>query len=149
MISRRDLRTIARGRLRDAQVLLRAKRFDGAFYLCGYAVELALKARICRTLGWPGFPESAQDFKGLQSVRTHDLEFLLRFSGVEARVKAKHLADWYAVLGWNPQKRYQAIGQSTGQEAAEMVTCVKSYWRFCDRSLRAPKRDARNCRSEG
>ena len=83
MISTKDLRTIARARLRDAQVLLRAKRFDGAWYLCGYAVELALKARICRTLKWPGFPESAQDFKGLQSVKTHDLDILLRFSGVE------------------------------------------------------------------
>jgi len=83
MIATRDLRTIVRARLRDAQVLLRAKRFDGAWYLCGYAVELALKARICRTLKWPGFPESAQDFKGLQSVKTHDLDILLRFSGVE------------------------------------------------------------------
>jgi HEPN domain-containing protein len=74
MISTKDLRAIARARLRDAQVLLRAKRFDAAFYLCGYAIELALKARICRTLKWPGFPESAQDFKGFQLVKTHDLE---------------------------------------------------------------------------
>lgn len=125
MIATKALRVIARARLRDAQVLLRAKRFDGAFYLCGYAVELALKARICRTLRWSGFPETAQDFKGLQSVRTHDLEILLRFSGVEARVKAAHLAEWSVVLGWNPEKRYQAIGQSTQQQAADMVTCVK------------------------
>jgi len=125
MIPTKNLRAIARARLRDAQVLLRTKRFDGAFYLCGYAVELALKARICRTLKWPGFPETTQDFKGLQSVRTHDLEILLRFSGVEARVKTKHLAEWSVVLDWNPEKRYQAIGQSTPQQAADMVTCVK------------------------
>lgn len=56
MISTKDLKAIARARLRDAHLLLRAKRFDGAFYLCGYAVELALKARICRTLKWAGFP---------------------------------------------------------------------------------------------
>jgi HEPN domain-containing protein len=125
MISRKDLRSIARGRLRDAQVLLQARRFDGSFYLCGYAIELALKARISRTLGWPGFPESVHDFKGLQSVKTHDLEVLLRFSGVEARVKAKHLADWSVVLGWNPETRYQAIGRSTAKQAADMVTCVR------------------------
>ena len=52
MISAIDLRSIARARLRDAQILLQAKRFDGAFYLCGHAVEVALKARICRTLEW-------------------------------------------------------------------------------------------------
>ena len=125
MIATRDLRTIARARLRDAQVLLRAKRFDGAWYLCGYAVELALKARICRTLKWPGFPESAQDFKGLQSVKTHDLEILLRFSGVEDRVRAKHAAEWSVVLDWNPEKRYQANRLSTAQQATNMVKCVE------------------------
>src|SRR5688500_326916 len=110
MIAATDLRSIARARLRDAQVLLRAKRFDGAFYLCGYAVEVALKARICRTLKWSGFPDAAHDFRGLQSLKTHDLEILLRLSGVEARVKTKHLAEWSAVLDWNPEKRYQPIG---------------------------------------
>ena len=125
VISTKDLRAIARARLRDAQVLLRAKRFDGAWYLSGYAIELALKARICRTLKWPGFPESAQDFKGLQSVKTHDLEVLLRFSGVEDRVKAKRMAEWFVVLDWNPEKRYQANRLSTAQEAAYMLECVE------------------------
>jgi AbiV family abortive infection protein len=125
MISTKDLRAIARARLRDAQALLRAKRFDGAFYLCGYAIELALKARICRTLKWSGFPENAKDFKGLQSVKTHDLEILLKFSGIEDRVKAKQIVEWSKVLGWNPEKRYQAIGVSTAQDAADMVSCVE------------------------
>jgi HEPN domain-containing protein len=58
MISTKDLRAIARARLRDAQVLLKAERFDGAFYLSGYAVELALKARICRTLKWRATPST-------------------------------------------------------------------------------------------
>ena len=125
MIPAKDLRAIGRARLRDAQLLLHAKRFDGAVYLCGYAVELALKARICRTLRWRGFPESAQEFKGFQSVRTHDLEVLLRFSGVEGRVKAKHFAEWSEALKWDPEKRYQAIGLSSPQQATEMVTCVE------------------------
>jgi HEPN domain-containing protein len=125
MIAANELRTVARARLRDAQVLLRAKRFDGAFYLCGYAIEVALKARICRTLKWSAFPDAAQDFKGLQSLKTHDLEILLRLSGVEARVKAKHLAEWSAVLDWNPEKRYQPIGKLTQQQATDMVTSAK------------------------
>lgn len=125
MIAANDLRSIARARLRDAQVLLRAKRFDGAFYLCGYAVEVALKARICRTLKWSEFSDASQDFKGLQSLKTHDLEILLRLSGIEARVKMKYLADWSAVLDWNPEKRYQTIGRSTHQQATDMVTSAK------------------------
>ena len=39
-------------------------------------------------------------------------------------MKARYLAEWSAVLAWNPEKRYQAIGQSTPQEAASMVTSV-------------------------
>lgn len=124
MIATRDLRAIARARLRDAQVLLRARRFDGAYYLAGYAIELALKTRICRTLKWRGFPESASEFKGLQSLRTHDLEVLLTFSGVEARVKAQCSTEWNVVVKWNPDRRYQAIGEATRLEAANMVTSV-------------------------
>jgi HEPN domain-containing protein len=125
MISTKDLRAIARARLRDARVLLRSKRFDGAFYLCGYAVELALKARICRTLKWQGFPATGQEFNGFQSLKTHDLEVLLRFSGFEGRVKAKYLAEWSEVLKWHPEKRYQSLGHSPPQQAADMVTCVE------------------------
>ena len=121
MITTTDLRSIARARLRDAKVLLRAKRRDGAVYLCGYAVELALKARICRTLRWDGFPETPQEFKGLQSVKTHDLEILLKLSGVEKRIRAKCFVEWSKVLNWDPEKRYQTAGQSTEQEANDMI----------------------------
>jgi HEPN domain-containing protein len=125
MISTKELRTISRKRLRDAQVLLRAKRFDGAWYLCGYAIELALKARICRTLRWPGFPESGKDFEGLQSLKTHNLEILLRFSGIADRVRTNRMAEWSKVLDWSPEKRYQANRLSTGQRAVDMVQCVE------------------------
>ena len=67
MIARSDLRNIARARLRDAEMLLRARRYDGAVYLCGYSVEIALKARICRTSGWREFPETNRDFEGYQT----------------------------------------------------------------------------------
>ena len=89
MISTSDVRKIARGRLRDAEVLHRARRYDGAVYLCGYAVELFLKARACRTLRWQGFPASDREFRGLQSFRTHDLETLLHLTGVESKVTAR------------------------------------------------------------
>jgi HEPN domain-containing protein len=125
VIQASQLRSIAKARLRDADVLLRAKRFDGAFYLCGYAVELALKSRICRTLGWSSFPETKSEFEGLQSIKTHDLERLLRFSGIEERIRRKYLSEWSEVVNWNPEKRYQAIGQSTPQQATDMLTSAK------------------------
>ena len=81
MIVVSDLRKIARAPLEDAAVLCKARRYDGAVYVCGYAVETALKARICRTLKWNAYPFSASEFQKYQSFRTHDLDVLLRLSG--------------------------------------------------------------------
>ena len=125
MIVTKDLRAIARARLRDAEALLRAKRFDGAFYVCGYAVELALKARICRTLKWLGFPEDGKEFKGLLSMKTHDLETLLKLSGIRDRVTKEHYGDWSVAMEWTPEARYLMVGSSTVQQATEMVECVQ------------------------
>jgi hypothetical protein len=83
------------------------------------------------------FPQIEQEFKGLQSVKTHDLEVLLRFSGVGDRVRAKHPVECSVVLLWNPDKRYQAIGVSTF--TAVMVKCVRDSWRFYDRNQRSPQ----------
>ena len=122
MIAPNILRSISRARLLDAKVLLKAKRYDGAVYLCGYAVELVLKARICQTLRWAGFPDTQQEFKGFGSVKTHDLEILLRFSGIEPRIKKDYMAPWSVVLDWDPEKRYQRTGQATQQEAIDMIS---------------------------
>jgi hypothetical protein len=83
------------------------------------------KARICRTLKWRDFPQSGREFEDFRSLRTHDLEILLKFSGIEDRVTAKHLTDWSAVADWYPERRYQEIGLTTPVEAAKMVECVK------------------------
>ena len=124
MIPIADLKAIARARLRDSKVLLKGKRLDGAVYLCGYAVEIALKARICRTLKWSEFPGTTAEFKGLQSVKTHDLEVLLKLSGVEGRIKTKHMAEWSVVLNWDPEKRYQTTGTFTDQQARDVVAAA-------------------------
>jgi hypothetical protein len=99
--------------------------FDGAFYLSGYAVELALKARICRTLKWREFPQSGREFEDFRSLRTHDLEVLLKFSGIGERVKANHAAAWTVVVRWDPESRYGKIGIWKQLETAEMLDCVE------------------------
>ena len=124
MISAADLKSVSRGRLKDAQVLQKAGRFDGAIYMCGYAVEIALKARACRTLKWAGFPETNAEFAALQSFKTHNLEVLLRLSGTERKIRSKFLAEWSIVLGWNPETRYRKMGTATKQDALDMIAAV-------------------------
>ena len=45
MINKKELRKIAKAKLKDAELLYQHKRYDSAYYLVGYAVELALKAK--------------------------------------------------------------------------------------------------------
>jgi hypothetical protein len=115
------LRDIATARLEDTRQLFLASRYDGAAYLCGYSVELALKARICDTLGWPDFPENANEFKPYQSLKTHSLEVLLTFTGQHKNIKTNHLAEWSAVAKWDPESRYKSIGTVAEPEAQLMI----------------------------
>ena len=110
MITAANLSKLARARLTDARALLKAKRYDGAVYMGGYVVEIALKARICRTLRWTGFPETRSEFQSLTTFKTHDLDILLALSGREQRVKTNHLAEWSAVATWDPEVRYKPAG---------------------------------------
>lgn len=126
MLSRAQLRRIARARIKDAQALLEARRYDGAVYLCGYAVELALKARIVAVLKWPGFPETNNEFKGLQSFKVHELDALLHLSGSETKIKVRYLAEWSAVAQWDPEARYKPIGTAKRSTAALMIQSART-----------------------
>lgn len=126
MISRKDLKIIARERLKDAETLLDDNRFDGAVYLCGYSIEIALKHKICKTLNWAGFPSTSREFENLRSLKTHDLNVLLSLTRVEAKLKAKHLAEWSAVSIWDPEARYSSIGMVTLTDAALMINSAKT-----------------------
>lgn len=120
MISIEDLEALATARLEDARVLLENQRFDSAEYLCGYAVEIALKARICIALNWPGFPATRAEFESYSSLKTHKLEVLLRFSGQEDRIRKNHRMLWAAVANWDPETRYQAVGTANRNSAQSM-----------------------------
>lgn len=63
MLSVTELRELSVTRLREATVLFIAKEYSGAAYLCGYAVELTLKSKICMVLNWAGFPETRSEFE--------------------------------------------------------------------------------------
>jgi hypothetical protein len=129
MLTRSDLRRIARTRLRDAEVLFHGRRYDGAVYLCGYAVELALKARICATLQWPGFPEKSGEFTNLQSFKTHNIDVLLHLTGREDRIRLTHLADWSVVAGWDPESMYKPPGAASRTSAQSMLESTRRLLR--------------------
>jgi hypothetical protein len=125
MHSSATLRLIASARIQDAEILFTNARYDGAGYICGYAIELTLKARICDTLNWSGFPENRKEFENLQSFRTHNLDVLLALSGKEPDVKKNHFSDWSIVSSWNPEARYQAIGAISSTDVSAFIESTK------------------------
>jgi len=126
VISIEELRTLAKARLDDATLLFTNFRPDGALYLGGYAVELALKARICTTLNWKGFPEKRSEFENLQSFKTHKLDVLLTLSGHEQRVKSDYLWAWSAVALWDPEARYRPIGKTPQIDVALLLIAAEA-----------------------
>ena len=125
MLLRAELKKIAGARLTDAEALLLARRYDGAAYLCGYTIEVGLKLRICKTLKWVGFPETTKEFDGFQSFKSHNLNTLLRLSGVEDTVKLHYFAQWSIVKQWNPESRYSRVGGITATDAVDFVKASK------------------------
>lgn len=125
MISLKELHNLRRDRVREAEALTQAKLYDGAYYLCGYAIEVGLKKRICKTLRWKeGYPNTDKEFKNLNSFKTHDLDVLLHLSGIEDKIKKKCFSEWSMVNVWKPEIRY-ASRTKTADMAKGMLTAVK------------------------
>ena len=121
MISIVELIGIAKERLKDAESLYRDHRYDGAAYLCGYSIEIALKHKICKTLNWDGFPSTNHEFERYRSLKTHNLDVLLSFTGIETTLKTSYLAEWSVISDWNPEARYNPIGSISSIDADQMI----------------------------
>lgn len=121
MITLKELQHLSRDRLEDATALYKAGRRDWAVYTCGYAVELALKKKICETLRWKGYPSTEKEFSQLKSFKTHDLELLLHLSGIEDDIKngEEALTEWSIIASWNPETRYSLQKQT--EERAKLL----------------------------
>lgn len=128
MIAVTDLKQIARARLRDASVLMTHGRGDGAVYLCGYAVEIALKVRICQTLQWTDFPDTDSNY---QSFKTHNLDRLLHLSGREDALVTRFFAEWSLLKNnWSPEMRYKLPGGVSPAVAAATVAAARVLVKF-------------------
>lgn len=126
MATRQELKELARLRLREAEHLYREQLYDGCVYLCGYVVEFALKARICRVLKMNEYPESGDLGK---IFRTHDFDVLKVLAGLtsEITVTANNALfnNWSLATQWNPGYRYLPVGTSNATKAGDVLTSIK------------------------
>jgi len=128
-VNRADLQTLADARVADAEALLDARRYPAAYYMVGYAVECALKASVARQIREHDFP----DKQLILDSYTHNLEQLLRISGVKAPFDSRIAADkafevnWTTVKDWNESTRYDmTIPEVKARDLFNAVTDAKA-----------------------
>ena len=125
MATYHELKDLALLRLREAEALFAADFFDGCAYLAGYAVELALKARICKLLDIADYPSAG---KLAKVYAVHDLDQLLLLAGLRKAVDPsnKPLFDnWSTAALWKPERRYDAPGKATRQDAEDILNAIR------------------------
>ena len=123
--TRQELKGLARLRLREAEALHAAGLYDGAAYLAGYVVELALKARVCRLLGVVEYP-STGSLK--QAYAVHDLDQLVLLAGLRPRLGLAGPAlfrNWSIAQPWKPDRRYTSPGTHSRQDALDILTAIR------------------------
>jgi hypothetical protein len=79
MPSHNELRDLASLKLEEAEALFVAGKYDGCVYLCGYVVELGVKAIVCKNLAVPNYPK-------LAGFKVHDLDTLVLLAGLQSEV---------------------------------------------------------------
>ena len=79
-MNRSEFQQLAEVRVREAEALLAAGLWDGAYYLAGYAVECGLKACIAKLTRAEEFPDKDWAVKCF----THKIDDLVKLAELEA-----------------------------------------------------------------
>ena len=107
--------------------------------MCGYVVERALKACICRKMNQFDFYPNPNDARDAWS---HNFEKLVKVSELEVEFETARQADnvldvnWKNVEVWKPESRYELRGQQDAQALFDPISdpdhgvlgCIKQYW---------------------
>lgn len=126
MKTSQEIQTLALQRLAEARVLHQSGFHDGAFYLGGYAVELALKAIICKHLDIDHFFDGNQPYS--KPLKVHDYETLLVFAGLQQKHHqhksrdSAFLKNWQRVATWKSEDRY--VANRAPKQVAEFLDAV-------------------------
>lgn len=117
-MNRADFQSLASERLLDAESLLASRRWSGAYYVSGYAVECALKACIAKLTRLYDFPDKTF----AQNSYTHDLEKLVMLAGLrndldnDTASNQNLSVNWSKVKDWREDTRYRRMEEADARE---------------------------------
>lgn len=139
VVTRADFQQLADIRLKEAKALLDTGFWDGAYYITGYAVEVALKACVIKmVMATDAFPEK----KFSENCWTHDLQKLIDLAGLRSAWVTATTADgilsgyWGIAKQWSEQTRYHRITEAEAKQlytavsdaANGVLTWIKTQW---------------------
>jgi hypothetical protein len=111
-----EIMRLSKERLSEAKILFDNGKFDGAYYLSGYSIELALKAKICERFCIPNLFTS--DEKKLQAiVGINEVRKAVR----TANNKSLSLGNSIFFQNWSEDIRYKPCGSIGKPECGELL----------------------------
>jgi hypothetical protein len=139
-VNRAELQRLAKDRILDAKALLAARRWAGAYYLAGYAVECGLKACVLAYVEKTGI--IFEDRKYAEKCWTHDLEELVRLSGLtellgrEIGANPAQGRNWLIVRDWSELSRYlrgshqraKKLYRAITEKPDGVMTWITNHW---------------------
>ena len=137
-MNRTDFQQLAEERIRDAEALLSAGQWSGAYYLAGYAVECGLKACIAKLTNLHDFPNKEL----VSRCYSHNIEDLVQVAGMKVQRNVDAAANpalgtnWLTVKDWDEKARYQlwtevharTLFAAAADSANGVLQWIKARW---------------------
>ena len=131
MNCRSDIEKLAAQKLAAAQLLIDHSMCDDAYYLAGYAIELNLKALVCKTLRIDDFFTFNKGAKEMyRPFKTHSYFELLLLSGIYPEYMAAYsdpdfVAKWSIISSWSEESRYKC--DQGAKDVKEFVILAEDF----------------------
>jgi hypothetical protein len=124
-MNKNELESLAAIRIKEAEILLTASCYHGAYYLAGYALECTLKACIAKQVKEFDFPNKQL----ANDSYTHNLNKLLITAGLkqelteQEKLNSEVKLNWAVVNRWSEESRYEcAIGKQDAHDLFNAIT---------------------------
>lgn len=137
-MNRPELQQLAEDRIRDAEALLGAQRWAGAYYLAGYAVECGLKSCVLVRVSQAA-EIIFEDKKFSERCWTHNLRELVKLAGLKAALDVANAGlaqNWEVVKDWSELSRYVLKTEPQARKLFDAITdgasgvfpWIKAHW---------------------
>lgn len=123
-MNRSDFIKLAKMRLSESKILLSRKKYSGAYYLCGYAIEYALKAYFAKQIKKSEFPDKEAVFR----IYQHSPTELMKASGLQTRFQKQLVTDkdfaiyWKTVADWSEEARYEIHSEKEAKDLYKAIS---------------------------